>query len=195
MTESRASTGKILIFALVIGLFAVAGGLYYWLSPQVHAACVAEDGHLGNYQPTAGMPMAPDTPVFDQDGKERRLGDHKGRGVVLNFWATWCAPCVREMPQLNRLRALVEANKIDVLTVSEDRKGVPLILKFYQTNNLTDLPVLHDRGGKLLRDLNGKGLPTTVLITPDGREAGRVTGVAEWDSAEAVAFLRRCLSH
>ena len=140
----------------------------------------------------------PPAPVSEQlfhgeDGAERRLSQHRGRGVVFNFWATWCAPCVREMPQLNRLKPLLAPDGIDVVTISEDRKGVPLVKKFYQINNLNNLAIDIDTGGKVLRDSKVIGLPATLFINADGLEVGRVYGISEWDSKEAVAFFRRCL--
>jgi len=168
-------------------------GLRLYETPSEAQACVAEEGTLGNFHATEGHPPVPDTVFKDGTGKDLTLADFKGRGVVLNFWATWCAPCVKEMPQLDRLKGLVAGNGIDVLTVSEDRKGISVVKPFYETNKLYDLAIHIDPGGKLLRAFKGRGLPTTILIDKHGREAGRVTGVAEYDTAEAIDFIRGCL--
>ena len=125
---------------------------------------------------------------------KKTLNDYRGRGIVLNFWATWCAPCVIEMPQLDRLAALVKGNGVDVLTISVDRKGLVLAPKFYKENKLMDLPVLVDDKSKLSRAFKVKGLPTTILIGADGVEIGRVLGITEWDSTEVVDFVRTHLA-
>ncbi len=143
-----------------------------------------------NFDITRNNSPVPNARFFAGDGTERTLKDYRGKGIVLNFWATWCAPCVREMPQLDRLSALVKGNGIDVLTVSEDRKGMQLAPKFYEKNNLRDLPVLIDDKSGLSRALSVQGLPTTVLIDENGVEIGRVLGIAEWDSPEIVNFVR-----
>jgi thiol-disulfide isomerase/thioredoxin len=157
-------------------------------------ACLTSDRVFKNFQPDENKTTVPNTTFLAGDGSERTLADYRGKGIVLNFWATWCAPCVREMPQLDRLAALVRGNGVEVLTVSEDRKGMELAPAFYKKNNLNDLPVLIDIKSGLSRAIKAKGLPTTVLIDPDGKEVGRVLGVAEWDSPETVKFVRDCLS-
>ena len=155
--------------------------------------CDGGDKAFKSYQ--AASPARPVTtqPFVDGEGKEKTLADYRGRGVVLNFWATWCAPCVKEMPQLDRLNKIFEFEGIAVLTISEDRAGAPLVKKFYRRNNLKNLDVLIDRGGKILRASKIRGLPTTLLIDPQGREVGRVQGISEWDSGKVVEFLRWCL--
>ena len=196
MSERLLSTGKIATFLAVI---AVAGALAWLYLPgggdqTVEArSCKPDEGVLANFQPSDDLAPVPETPFLDNDEKKRSLADYKGRGVVLNFWATWCAPCVREMPQLDRLNALLKGSGIEVLTVSEDRKGLPIARKFFEVNKLRDLEILADPKGKLLRALNGRGLPTTVIIDRQGREVGRVAGVAEWDAPETVGFLKNCL--
>lgn len=133
-----------------------------------------------------------DVQYTDDEGRLRGLDEFRGRGLVLNFWATWCAPCVREMPSLDRLQA-ESPGGIVVLAVSEDRGGVPVVEAFYRKNRISDLAVAVDTGLEAARGLGVRGLPTTLLIDPAGREIGRLAGAAEWDSPEAVAFIRSCI--
>ncbi|MDA0998147.1 MAG: TlpA disulfide reductase family protein [Proteobacteria bacterium] len=130
---------------------------------------------------------------FADAGANIPLADFRGRGVVLNFWATWCAPCVREMPELDRLAPVAKAAGVDVVTVSMDREGRPVIDKFFAVNNLANLPRYHDPKGVAGRALGVRGLPTTILITPDGKEIGRIEGTFKFDSPEMADFVRDCL--
>ena len=184
------------LFGSLPGILAL--GLFTVLSKPViayadNAACVPEKGVLDAFQSTTPPRAIPDAKVITKDGSERPLSYYKGKGIVLNFWATWCAPCVREMPQLDRLAALVRENGIEVLTVSEDRLGLEKAAEFYTKNKLTDLPLLIDQKMRVLKAMGVRGLPSTILINAEGMEIGRVLGVAEWDSIETVAFIRKCL--
>ncbi|MEZ7846540.1 MAG: TlpA disulfide reductase family protein [Rhodospirillales bacterium] len=158
------------------------------------SSCMPQKGLFGNYQSDRNKKTPTDIPFLQASGEETTLADYAGKGLIVNFWATWCAPCVREMPQLNRLSAFVRNNNIEVLTISEDLKGLTSAPKFYKTHNLNDLPVLVDKKGKLMRAFAAPGLPLTVLINQHGQEVGRVVGLAEWDSVEIVDFVRNCLS-
>ena len=156
--------------------------------------CLPQKGLFENYQSTKNKLTALNIPFLNASGEEITLTDYAGKGIILNFWATWCAPCVREMPQLNRLNAFVRDNQIEVLTISEDLNGTKSVPIFYKSHNLYDLPVLVDQKGNLMRSFKAKGLPTTILINQHGQEVGRVVGPAEWDTEEIVNYLRQCLS-
>ena len=99
------------------------------------------------------------------------------------------------MPQLDRLRNLLSGAGIEVLALSEDRAGAPLVEKFYNTNRIRNLEVLIDKGGKVLRGSKVRALPTTLLIDSGGMEVSRVLGAVEWDSEKAVEFLKSCLGN
>lgn len=156
-------------------------------------SCIPEPGVLDNYIATNPATAVPQATFLRADGSETSLTAMQGTGLVINFWATWCAPCVREMPQLDRLSAFVKDNGIEVLAISEDRKALNVAPKFYKTHNLKDLPVLADPKGRLMRAFKAPGLPLTVLVNTKGEEVGRVVGPAEWDSIEIVDFVRQCL--
>ena len=141
-------------------------------------------------QPPAPVP---EVTFLDEAGAERTLAAFHGRGLVVNFWATWCAPCVREMPALDRLRATLAPDGIDVLALSEDRGGAPVVREFYRVNGIEHLPISLDKGARAVRAFSVRGLPTTVLIDADGNEVGRLTGAAEWDTDAAAAFVRACI--
>ncbi len=156
-------------------------------------ACDRPPESLGNFAATGQANAAWAVPFYMGDGTPRTLADFQGSALVVNFWATWCAPCVREMPALDRLSAAVADGGIRVLALSEDRGGAAIVERFYEENGIRHLPVTVDRGGKVVRALTTPGLPMTVLIDTEGREVGRVVGVAEWDAEETIAFLRDCL--
>lgn len=181
--------------ALLLGLIASA---ILIISPP-HASADSEkcafDGEgIKDFQPQEKPAPASAMPFFTAGGDERTFADYRGLGLVVNFWATWCAPCVREMPSLDRLQSKVKGDSILVLAISEDRDGAEAIKKFYAKTNIANLPVLLDNRGKLMRNAGITGLPATLLIDPQGNLKGRVVGTAEWDSPEVVAFIRRCLT-
>lgn len=155
--------------------------------------CRPEPGLFKRFEAAAAAQPARATPFFAEDGSERAFRDFSGRALVVNFWATWCAPCVEEMPALDRLHGTLQGDGIDVLAISADAGGGPVVRKFYEKNDIRRLPVLIDRKAALIRDLGLPGLPVTLLIAADGREVGRVVGVAAWDKPEVIAFLRACL--
>lgn len=182
----------------LIGLAAVIafgredGAIWPFKSRSIAERCQPENGLFGTYEAKRPAAEVPDETFADGEGRERSLRDFQGKGVVLNFWATWCAPCVKEMPALDRLSALA-GDAFSVAALSSDREGASVVREFYRKNGIKNLPVLVDSKSRLVMKSGAKGLPTTLLIDPAGREVGRVVGPAEWDSGPVVAFLRACL--
>ncbi len=127
------------------------------------------------------------------DGARVRLADFKGRVVVLNFWATWCAPCIREMPSLDRLQAALGDRGLAVLAVSIDRGGAKVILPVAKRLGLEHLGLYHDDKGALFQAFGVTGLPTTFLIDRQGGTVGAYPGAAEWDGPEARALIEHYL--
>ena len=134
----------------------------------------------------------PDMAFLTADG-ETSLAAYRGKVVVLNFWATWCAPCVREMPSLDRLQAMLGGDELEVIALSEDRGGMPLVIGFYKRYGLEHLARYLDPSGRVAAALGVVGMPTTVVIDREGREIGRMVGPTEWDSPAALALIRSVL--
>jgi len=130
----------------------------------------------------------------DGDGRAISLADFRGRVVLLNLWATWCVPCRREMPSLDRLQAKLGGAEFIVLPLSIDRGGLPPVKRFYEELELQALGIFVDQSGAAMRELATPGIPTTLLVDRQGREIGRYIGAAEWDSPEAIALIRRYLN-
>lgn len=130
-----------------------------------------------------------DVAFVDGDGRQMTLGEFRGRFILLNLWATWCAPCRIEMPTLDRLRENHGDARFDVLALSIDRAGVSVVRRFYEQIGVRSLAIHIDPSARAARSLGVLGLPTTLLLDPQGREVGRLVGPAEWDSPEMVRFL------
>jgi thiol-disulfide isomerase/thioredoxin len=150
-------------------------------------------GWMANFTPSPGSAPAPQARFVDRDGVARTLADFRGKVVLVNFWATWCSPCVREMPSLLRLQNQLGGDKFTVLALSQDRGGWSVMAPFVTRLGLERLPTYHDPRGDLAAMLGVRGLPTTALFDAQGRELGRLVGVAEWDSPEAVRLVRHYL--
>ena len=131
---------------------------------------------------------------FDLDGKELTVEGLKGSGLIINFWATWCAPCVKEMPSLDRLAGKLDKNKIKVLPLSVDRKALKKVPAFYTETGIKNLGIYFDKKGVLSKLMGVKGLPTTVLIKADGSVLGSVSGMLEWDNPNVSDYLSRVLA-
>ncbi len=130
----------------------------------------------------------PEATLGALDGTEAKLSDFRGEPVVLNFWATWCAPCREEMPSLDRLQAEM-GDRLEVVTVATGRNSPAGIRRFFQEEGIEHLPMLTDPKQELARGMSVLGLPVTVILDADGREIARLTGGAEWDTPEAKAIL------
>ncbi len=134
---------------------------------------------------------APEEPgVTDAFGGSVGLADFRGRVVLVNFWATWCAPCVREMPSLDRLQAKLGPEGLLVMAVSQDRKGLAAAEPFYREQGLDNLEIFLDPKGAFARAMGVGGLPTSLLIDDRGRVVGGLEGPLEWDGPEAVELIR-----
>ena len=125
------------------------------------------------------------------DGSARSLADYGGKAVVLNLWATWCVPCVLEMPALDDLARLVAPDGIVVLPISSDRGGAAVVQRFYADRGIKNLPILLDPLGNLAHALNVRGIPTTLLIDRGGNELGWLEGAADWSSPDAVTVVKK----
>lgn len=132
----------------------------------------------------------PELAFTDGDDKPVTLAAYKGKTVLLNFWATWCAPCVKEMPSLDRLQAEMGKDRFVVLPLSLDGPSRPKVAPFYADRKLDNLGIYFDKGKKVLGALDVSVLPTSILIDAQGRELGRLEGEADWDKPEALALIK-----
>ncbi len=130
----------------------------------------------------------PQIAVRDPEGGQHRLQDWRGKYVVLNFWATWCAPCRKEMPSLEALEAEFGGDNFAVVPIATTRNTLPAIRRFFADIGVKELPILIDDNQALSRAMNVFGLPTTIVLNPEGKEIARVRGDADWysDSARAI---------
>ena len=131
---------------------------------------------------------------FDPDGGEHRLEDYRGRYVLVNFWATWCAPCREEMPSLEALQQALGGPEFEVVTIATGRNRLPAIRKFFEEAGVESLPVLLDPKNDLAREMGVLGLPITVILDPNGYEIARLRGDADWSSDSAKAIITALLS-
>ena len=125
------------------------------------------------------------------DGSARSLADYAGKGIVLNLWATWCVPCVAEMPALAAFASVVAKDGIVVLPLSSDKAGASIVTRFYEDLGVANLPVLLDPMSAAAHALNVRGIPTSLIIDRKGREVAWLEGSVDWASDPAVSTIQK----
>lgn len=168
-----------------------------WLRVMLAVAFVAmgtrAHADVANFAIHPEPKRLPEVAFQDGEGKARTLAAFEGKVVLLNLWATWCAPCRHEMPTLSRLQERLGGPEFEVVALSIDRAGPKVVRDFYAEIGVENLALYIDPGMKATRVLSAIGLPTTLLLDRQGREIGRLVGPAEWDSPEAVALIQRSI--
>ena len=156
-------------------------------------ADAAGQAPLGEFLPASRPWPAPAAGFTDADGKTLSLRDFAGKLVLVNLWATWCAPCRHEMPSLERLQTRL-GDKITILAISEDRGGSKAVAPFIAKLGLKMVKTYLDPESAVGRAFTVDGLPTSFLIDRQGRVLGRVEGETEWDSPKMLAIIDPLLS-
>jgi thiol-disulfide isomerase/thioredoxin len=163
--------------------------LYVMASGPVHAP-----QSLAALAPTNPPVPVPDVAFTDGAGKRHLLSEFKGRYVLLNLWATWCGPCVKELPALEHLQEGAGSANFAVVPVNVGRSDVLDTAKFLMSHGAGKLSVNVDTTLALMRTLHVYGLPVTVLIDPHGRQVARADGPADWDAPDAIAYFKALAS-
>ena len=167
--------------------------------PQVIAPAPEAQAANGKVSTFAFFPFATPRPVAnvrftDAKGRMRDLASFRGKVVLLNVWATWCGPCRQEMPTLDRLQAKLGGKDFEVVALSIDRGGLAAVSSFFDETNVRALATYVDASTEAQARLGIIGVPTSLLLDRQGREIGRVTGPAQWDSPEVIKIIKRYLS-
>lgn len=151
-------------------------------------------GAMARFKPTRPPKPVPDLEFLDAKDKPMRLADLTGKARLINLWATWCTPCVKEMPSLDRLQAALPKDKFVVLPISLDGPTRPKVAPFYKERKLANLGIYYDKGRKAMSALDVSLLPTSILVDAAGRELGRLEGDADWDTPEGIALMKAAIA-
>ena len=128
--------------------------------------------------------------VFNNYKEEKvSFSEFKGKVLLVNFWATWCAPCIKEMPSLDRLKYKV-GNNFDVIAISVDRDGINKVKDFFDNNNIKNLEKFFDIKNSLAKEMNLFGVPTSFFIDKNGNIIGNYQGDMEWDNLTVIEFIK-----
>ena len=148
----------------------------------------------GSFAAPADRRPVPNLALAGADGPATSLAALRGKVVLVNLWATWCSPCVREMPALDALQKALGGPGFQVAAVSEDRGGAPVVAAFLAERKLAGLPTYLDPTGDAARQLAARGLPTSVLVDAQGREVMRLEGGTDWAAAGMIDKIRAVMA-
>lgn len=151
-------------------------------------------GEMAKWQIHAERLDAPQVAFRNLAGDEMRLGDLKGKVLLVNLWATWCPPCIVELPYLDALQRDMGGDDFQVIAISVDRGGARQVLPFMAENDLAHLEPWMDKNGEMMKAMRVRSLPVTWLIGRDGRIIGTFNGMADWNSADAQALIRAAIA-
>ena len=158
--------------------------------PAANGAAAAEPYPTGRLDRSHAGTPAPDTAFEDGEGRPARLSACRGRPLLVNFWATWCGPCIVEMPSLDALAERQGDQGVRVIAVSQDSEGRQKVTDFFAARSFRRLEPYLDQEMSLMAALQLDTLPTTILYDAQGREVWRMTGAADWAGERAAGLLR-----
>jgi thiol-disulfide isomerase/thioredoxin len=164
------------------------------VEPQANRAAAAPAAAPASAFPTGRLDrshqgnVAPDLLFEDGEGRPVRLSAFRGRPVLVNLWATWCAPCVVEMPSLDALAARA-GQDLEIVAISQDHDGRQQVSAFFAEHRFSRLEPYLDPRMQLMPALGLDTLPTTILYDAEGREVWRMTGMADWGDARTARLL------
>ena len=205
---TRSNMTKPIATLPLVGLVLLAAAGLYWLTGgtgKVESPTVTETASVGSLKSLATGALAgflvreprKDIAPFtfkDVAGADKTLADFKGRVILLNLWATWCAPCRKEMPDLAKLQKELGGPDFEVVALSLDIKGAEASAAFLKETGADNLALYTDTNSASLAALQALGLPSTILIDRDGKEAGRLLGPANWSSDEAKNLIKAAMA-
>lgn len=180
-----------LAWALFGAAVLVAGGAGTYVAVQRSPMAEPDQGAVLRMH--ASPRVLPEIAFLDGAGKPRTLADFRGKAVLLNVWATWCPPCREEMPSLDRLQRKLGGPGFEVVALSIDGGGTPVVERFYREIGIEFLAIYVDSALRAAGQLRTPGVPTTLLIDAGGRELGRHAGPASWDDPQVIELISRHL--
>ena len=185
--NSRTRVAAIAAGCAVIVALAVLYGIANW---NVHAGA-RPPAVLNRLQLVAGQPAAPQIGFVDAAGNKLTLSDFRGRYVLVNLWATWCGPCINELPELARLQQALPKDRFTVAPVDVlERLDAGSLHNFLQMHSADSLPVYIDRDRQTQQGFIANELPLTVLIDSNGREIARAVGGQKWADPASIAWMK-----
>lgn len=184
-----------LVIAIAAGILAGVGGVVlYGMMAEVHAVS-HPPAALERLKPEEKAAPVPAVAFSDAKGGQHILSQFKGRYVLVNLWATWCAPCVAELPALAKLQQSVPASQLQIVAVNVGRSTPSETASFLKQHRAGALTVYVDSNVALVRAFGAYGLPLSVLIDPDGKEVARAVGPSEWSAPEAIDWFKSLPVH
>jgi len=191
---------KRVVPALVGAVLVAAGigiGVWYWRGdtpPSAggagNAAVPPISGTVQNFTPTNPGRPAPIDRFYDAGGQELTLQGFGNKVVLVNLWATWCAPCLKELPSLDRLQAQLGSDRFQVVAISVDRRGVEAVRPYFEKLKIAHLALYVEPEGHLAQSVGLQVLPSTIVVDSRGLMLGKLIGAAEWDAPEALALVQ-----
>lgn len=209
LARRNASRIRMTVVSVIIAAAAGMGGVYgiggLMRNAQAQAQCAPAVDLAKKIAPlargeVAALTMAtsplqlPDLAFEDSEGKTRKLSEWRGRTVLINLWATWCVPCRKEMPALDKLQETLGGKDFEVVAINIDTRDPEKPKNFLKEGNLTKLAYFHDQKAKVFQELKSAGralgMPTSVLVDGAGCEIATIAGPAEWASDDAVKLIK-----
>jgi peroxiredoxin len=155
----------------------------------LHSATAVAASNIHTLTKVPGNPDAPEFNLEDQDGNFLKMSDYKGKVVIVNFWATWCPPCRKEMPSMQRAWEVLQKEDIVMLAINvgEDSDQIFSFTAEYPV----EFPLIMDKDSSVVRQWKVRGLPTTYIVNPAGQIVYQAIGDREWDSEEIMNQIRK----